>query len=523
MTDVKVIDLFAGPGGLSEGFSGFVDSKAGRPFKVVVSAEMEQSAHATLSLRALQRTVRLQGDIVDIQRVGEVTEALALTAGIGVGQAAEAAGLGTAWKQVSTEVLNIELGTAAGDERLSAALDTGLKGSSPLVLIGGPPCQAYSLVGRVRNRGKVGYRPEADARHFLYRQYLAILSARHPDVFIMENVTGILSSKVAGASMFSQILADLAEPDHALGVARLGHGVRYRLVPLVARAEAGLWDSSAFLPSDYVVRAEEHGVPQARHRVIIVGLRDEACGAAPLELSLPKVERARSAGDVLSDLPPLRSGLNQSADGEAEWLKVVRTLCNELIRAEDVCGAEVAAFLRALEWRPSWPRRATRSLPRRSNHFISNWYRAQHEGRVVHNHETRTHMASDLKRYLFCAAYAAVNGRSPTSTDFPSDLSPEHANWASGHFADRFRVQLPTRPSSTVTSHLAKDGHQFIHWDPTQCRSLTVREAARLQSFPDDYFFVGPRTAQFTQVGNAVPPLLATGIAGLVAAHLGIG
>ena len=118
MTDVKVIDLFAGPGGLSEGFSGFVDSKGVHPFKVVVSAEMEQSAHATLSLRALQRTVRLHGDIADIQRVGEVTESLALSGGIGVGQAAEAAGLGTAWNQVSEEVLNIELGRTAGDARL---------------------------------------------------------------------------------------------------------------------------------------------------------------------------------------------------------------------------------------------------------------------------------------------------------------------------------------------------------------------------------------------------------------------
>ena len=129
------------------------------------------------------------------------------------------------------------------------------------------------------------------------------------------------------------------------------------------------------------------------------------------------------------------------------------------------------------------------------------------------NNETRGHMLGDLARYLFAAAYAAVSGQSPKALSFPAALAPNHRNWETGKFSDRFRVQLRGQPSTTVTSHISKDGHYFIHPDPAQCRSLTVREAARLQTFPDNYLFRGNRTQQFVQVGNAVPPFLARQIA----------
>ena len=132
----------------------------------------------------------------------------------------------------------------------------------------------------------------------------------------------------------------------------------------------------------------------------------------------------------------------------------------------------------------------------------------------VCNHETRSHMDTDLARYVFAACYAKLHGISPKLSDFPADLQPDHNNAASGDFDDRFRVQVAGLPSTTITSHMSKDGHYFIHPDPTQCRSLTVREAARLQTFPDNYYFCGPRTSQCVQVGNAVPPLLAYQIAG---------
>jgi DNA (cytosine-5)-methyltransferase 1 len=145
---------------------------------------------------------------------------------------------------------------------------------------------------------------------------------------------------------------------------------------------------------------------------------------------------------------------------------------------------------------------------------LSSWY-LDPKIQGVTLHESRSHMETDLYRYLYAASFTSVKKKSPKLRDFPRTLLPSHENVdnESIPFEDRFRVQLHHEPSSTIVSHIAKDGHYYIHYDPSQCRSLTVREAARLQTFPDNYFFDGGIVQGRVQTGNAVPPLLAQAVA----------
>jgi DNA (cytosine-5)-methyltransferase 1 len=225
---------------------------------------------------------------------------------------------------------------------------------------------------------------------------------------------------------------------------------------------------------------------------------------------------------AIRDLPKLRSRLSRLDDSGEAWVDAVR----ELIDMNAVCDGSIdekvfAAICSNLD-------RLNTSLPTGDGFvewpkqplFQRNWFHDSRLGGVC-NHSTRWHMKSDLWRYFFAACFAAVHKRSPKLPDFPVALLPAHKNVTAVEtkdmiFKDRFHVQVRAKPATTVTCHLAKDGHHFIHPDAQQCRSLTVREAARLQTFPDNYLFAGPVTAQYQQVGNAVPPLLARQIAGLV-------
>ncbi len=380
----------------------------------------------------------------------------------------------------------------------------------PWILIGGPPCQAYSLVGRARMRGTDPAGFAADRRHTLYREFLRVLRKHRPAVFIMENVKGLLSSKHQGDSVFGRILRDFSA---------YHDGTRYEVRSLVAGGSP-----ASLRPEDFIVRSEAFGVPQCRHRVILFGVRADLV-ARNHELLSPSLRSPLSVDEVISDLPPLRSRLSREDDSPEEWVQVLREACrtvrrNLTVRLRPVLAEmELATQLPAdgivMKPSPGNPQ----ALPDEYGRWVTD-PRIHH----VSLHDTRAHMREDISRYLFASAFARVYGRSPLLTEFPTPLLPRHENAHHDQipFPDRFRVQLAKTPSTTIVSHIAKDGHYYIHYDPSQCRSLTVREAARLQTFPDNYYFAGNRTAQYTQVGNAVPPLLACRIAGILHRFLAI-
>lgn len=500
----KIVDLFAGPGGLGEGFASHA---GGKSFEIAVSAEMEESAHKTLTLRSFFR--RIQGD----QK--------ALNAYYDYCHSAEAAHPGTlvpaAWKDAHAEAHKLTLGDPAHNLQLDELLRNAHLKEYETVLIGGPPCQAYSLVGRSRNRGKEDYVAENDHRHFLYREYLRILNTTRPAVFVMENVKGILSSRVNGKLVFHDILRDLSEPGRALGNP---DGVRYTIHSLVSQAtfkadmEPDFIDANAF-----IIEAEKYGIPQARHRVILLGVREELGYEGQ---HLLEKRPSLTVENAIFSLPQLRSRLSKN-DSDDEWRFVVQRMAKKLlVDAESKGFDHLALQLRGAAIKlgltletGALRYRQTKALESPSKYV--NWVKDDRLD-VWLNHESRSHMDSDLGRYFYTAVFGLLNKRTPKShKDFPLEgLAPDHKNWESGKFIDRFRVQLHDQPSTTVTSHIAKDGHYFIHPDPSQCRSLTVREAARLQTFPDNYFFQGNRTQQYHQVGNAVPSLLAHQIAQIV-------
>jgi DNA (cytosine-5)-methyltransferase 1 len=409
----------------------------------------------------------------------------------------------------------------APTNKVRERIDEAIGSDENWVLIGGPPCQAYSVAGRSRNLGNPEYDPKKDVRQRLYVEYLQILAEHRPAVFVMENVKGLLSATLASERIFHRILDDLREPVTAL--AREGRKTQrvqpggYRIYSLVERREFENGDLEGA-----VIRAENYGIPQARHRVILLGIRDDLNGITPGILKA----RAKIPASAVLTLPALRSGLSRRTDTADAWRECLRSQVNSRwanagTRRVDGNGlsTRIRKVLADIE-PPEFDRGGEFVRADVTASHAKRWYcDSRLEG--VCNHRSRGHMESDLYRYVYAACYAKLRKRSPSLADFPTDLLPDHCSVDSaledgGNFSDRFRVQLSHRPSTTIVSHISKDGHYYIHPDPRQCRSLTVREAARLQSFPDNYFFCGPKTSQYIQVGNAVPPFLAKQIGAIV-------
>ena len=327
------------------------------------------------------------------------------------------------------------------------------------MVLGGPPCQPYSLAGTARrNLEKTG--EDKGNRHLLYKYYLKILEELQPDIFVYENVPGMITTTGKGGEIFQKILNDFQSLKPP-----------YNITPPL--------DKLSENPTSYILNSAHFGVPQNRKRIILIGYRSDLLQRNQsiqeiFRMIQKKADNNRRRGkltvdDAIGDLPHLKPG-----EGNDSWFDPY----NE--------GTDLKFYQLAMR----------RSSP------------------GILNHKARTHMASDLERYKYFIEKHKNGNHNVTMKNLEQErpnLMPKHKNLDG--FLDRFKVQWWNRPSSTITAHICKDGHYYIHPDISQCRSFTVREAARCQSFPDNFKFEGPRTEQFRQVGNAVPPLLANVIA----------
>lgn len=501
---IPVVDLFAGPGGLGEGFGSLRDNTNEAVFDIRSSFEKELIAHRTLSLRAFYRAFghpsNVPPEYYDYLR-GKISREVLLGNPRFQHQA----------DRVMDEAYCYELGVTPAEE-IDEKITRALMDDKPWVLIGGPPCQVYSHAGRSRWRRENVEKFENDHRHFLYKEYLRIIQKFRPAVFVMENVRGILSSTNGGNLIFQRIIDDLSNPCQ---------GLRYEIRSFNHSKDVQITD-----PKDFIVKSENHGLPQARHRVMLLGVHQDIANREHRSLSRkPRV----SVQEAIGDLPHIRSMLSRGTDSQESWSGVFDEL-KEILAGDAPGKLEfVSPILEKSQAGKIIPAsvgsRFTRTTGRDSgitHPVLASWlHDDQLDGYC--QHEARSHMRSDLHRYLYAACYAKTFQESPKVDEFPYKLLPKHENVFGDNvpFRDRFRVQLENHPSVTVVSHIAKDGHYYIHYDPAQCRSLTVREAARLQTFPDNYFFEGNRTQQYWQVGNAVPPMLARQAAMVVADLLG--
>jgi len=407
------IDLFAGAGGLSEGFV-----QAG--FNPVAHVEMNPFAAKTLETRSAWyylKSIGAESKYYDYLR-GTISRDKLL-------------------ESVPKEQLRAVICETMSDKSLPGLFrqvdrimkEKGIQSID--VIIGGPPCQAYSLVGRAQSKHMETPMSE-DPRNNLYKLYGRFLKRYQPRMFVFENVMGIESAN--GGRTWKNIKKYLR---------RVGYEIEC-----------------------HEQNAKHFGVLQNRRRMIIVGWLKESGLKYP---KFAEVNPEAIVNDLLDDLPKLYPG-----ESSSEY----RT-------------AEISDYLKKTGIRTTED--------------------------VLTLHASRPNKDRDIAIYKR-AIELWKEGKRLNYNELPDELKT-HKNRTS--FLDRFKVVEGHDPyCHTMLAHISKDGHYFIHPDPNQHRSITVREAARIQSFPDSYFFEGPRTAQFVQIGNAVPPLMAKGIAEGVAAEL---
>jgi DNA (cytosine-5)-methyltransferase 1 len=427
-----VIDLFSGAGGLTEGF-------AREEYNIVAHVEKEKWACETLKTRICYHYLESVGDL---ELYYEYLRRSSGHLSIDNDRQIIFDKYPKLKEKIEIEVINKTFGDPLEDlgatpldeiiEIIQKALEYH-KVKKVDVIIGGPPCQAYSLIGRGRMRDAA----ESDKRNFLFKYYKEIVKRFAPEVFIFENVPGILSAHKG--KIFEAIKEEFAE-------------IHYNL-------SSGPDEND---PKKNIIDASRFGVHQSRKRVILLGSKKN--------IKYPAFENYKeefdslTTEDAIGDLPMMEPG-----DGNDFF-------CGEYSNLEMGGISEYQQLMR--------------------KHSIG-----------VLNHKARKHLDRDLRNYARAIEKAEV-GQQLKYCEIPEEDST-HKN--KRDFEDRFKVHRWNDIPHTIVAHISKDGHYNIH--PKQCRSLTVREAARIQSFPDNYKFEGPRTWQYVQVGNAVPPLMAQAIA----------
>jgi len=396
------IDLFAGAGGLSEGF-------IREQFEPVAHVEMSSEAADTLRTRIAFHYWKQKGDLTKYYSYlqQEISRS-------------------ELWDSIPQELLDTVINEEISENsinRIFLKIDSQLDNQKVDVIIGGPPCQAYSLVGRSRDPNRM----INDQRNYLFRYYAQFLSRYKPKFFVFENVLGLLT---AGNSKYLNEMFILFK--------EMGYSADME-----------------------VLNAEDYGSLQKRRRVIIIGRRGTK------KFIFPDLDLLENSGevkrDLFHDLPFLKPGQ------EIEIAHYTQDTNDYLSKTEIRNGID---------------------------------YTTQH---ITRNHNDR-----DLEIYSLAIDKWLNDRKRLKYNDIPKRLQT-HRNTVA--FLDRYKVVDPIGHSHTVVAHISKDGHYYIYPDPKQVRSISVREAARIQSFPDDFFFEGGRTAAFKQIGNAVPPLMANALA----------
>lgn len=406
------LDLFAGAGGLSEGFI-----RAG--FEAVAHIEMDTAACYTLKTRAAYHWLK-KNNKLDLynnyleQKITRDEFYSAIPESI----------LGT--------VLNYEI-SEDSLETIFADVDTLLDEKKLDLIIGGPPCQAYSIAGRSRAENKM----VGDKRNYLYKLYAEFLKRYKPKYFVFENVVGLLSAKDEDGSLHLKNMMSLFK--------EYGYSTEYKMLT-----------------------ASDYGVLQNRKRIILIGCRGDQKDFYP---DIPKVEPKCMVGEIFSDLPKIKAG----------------------------GGAVLPVATKHYE----------------GSYLYNSGIKTADREKVTF-HQARPNTEQDLEIYRIVAETWKKEGRRISYTELPEKLKT-HKNTKS--FLDRFKVVAADLPcAQTIVAHISRDGHYFIHPDVNQNRSLTPREAARIQTFPDNYYFESvsgkpSRTLAYKQIGNAVPVCLANSVA----------